>query len=136
VTKRFGQAGRPRVVIVDDDPDLVDRIAQLLEEDCEVLATTDWGELNRLYFREGCALVLMDVNLPVLRGDRLVHILRGQAPAGGRRVPILFFSAADEDQVAKLVRETGADGWISKSLRGADIKAAILRHLPPAPAKG
>lgn len=130
MTKRYGQAGTPRIIIVDDDPELVDRIAQLLEDEYEVVATTDWGELSRLFFREGCALVLMDVNLPVLRGDRLVQILRGKARADGLRVPILFFSSADEDEVARLVRATGADGAISKSLRGADIKRAIGRYLP------
>jgi DNA-binding response OmpR family regulator len=129
VTKRYGEAGMPRIIIVDDDPDLVDRIAQLLEDEYEVLATTDWGELSRLFFREGCALVLMDVNLPVLGGDRLVQILRGKVRTDDVHVPIVFFSSADEDRVARLVKETGADGAISKSLRGAEIKAAIVRYL-------
>lgn len=128
MTKRYGEPGKPRIIIVDDDPELVDRIAQLLEDDYEVLATSDWGELSRLYFREGCALILMDVNLPVLGGDRLVQILRGKSRPDGH-VPILFFSSADEDHVARLVRDTGADGAISKSLRGSEIKAAIERHV-------
>ena len=131
MTKRFGRPGMPRIILVDDDPDLVDRIAQLLEDEYEVLSTYDWAELSRLYLREDCALVLMDVKLPILGGDRLVQILRGRARSDGLRVPIVFFSSADEEIVAELVKETGADGAISKSLRGPDIKAAIARHVRP-----
>ncbi len=118
---------RARILVVDDDPDLVDRVTQLLEDDHDVLSTTDWGELNRLYFREGVDLVLMDVNLPTLRGDRLVQILR--APKLAVRPPILFFSSEDEATLARLVRETGVDGFVSKSARGADLLATIGRYL-------
>jgi DNA-binding response OmpR family regulator len=129
VTRRFGKAGARRIVVVDDDGDVVERLGQLLEDEYEVLATTDWGELNKLFFREGCDLVLMDVNLPVLRGDRLVSILRG-AHGQAKRTPILYFSSADEEEMKRLVAQTGADGYLAKSLRGADLLAAISRHLP------
>jgi len=127
VTQRFGKAGAKRILIVDDDPDLVDRIAQLLEEDYEVVATTDWGEINKLFFREGVALVLMDVNLPILAGDRLVSVLRG--PRRDPRTPIVYFSSSDEDTMKRLVQETGADGYMKKSLRGAEVIKAIESFL-------
>lgn len=127
MTRRYGKAGARRIVLVDDDEDVVERIGQLLEDDYEVMATTDWGELNKLFFRDGCDLVLMDVNLPILRGDRLVAILRGAK--GEKRVPIVYFSSADEDEMKRLVAETGADGYLKKSLRGAELAAAIARLL-------
>jgi DNA-binding response OmpR family regulator len=122
---------KPRVVIVDDDPDVVDRVIQVLEDDFDVKATTDWGELSRLVFRAGCELVLMDVNLPVLRGDTLVKILRKSQTAGGAPTRIFFFSAADPDLIERLVHETGADGWISKSLRGKELLAEVWRQVTP-----
>lgn len=122
---------KPRVVIVDDDPEVVDLVSQVLEGDFEVKATTDWGELSRLVFRAGCELILMDVNLPVLRGDTLVKILRRSQTAGGAQTRILFFTAVDTDQVQRLVQETGADGWISKGLRGTDLLAEVRRQVGP-----
>lgn len=127
MTQRFGKAGARRILIVDDDPDLVDRITQLLEDDYEVFATTDWGEINKLFFREGLDLVLMDVNLPILAGDRLVTILR--APQRDPRTPIIYFSSADEDTMKRLVDATGADGYLQKSLRGAEFLKAIQSYL-------
>ena len=129
MTRRFGKAGARRILIVDDDPDLVERIGQLLEDDYEVLATTDWGELNKLFFREGCDLVLMDVNLPILRGDRLVSVLRAARRDDGKRTPILYFSSADEDEMRRLVITSGADGYLKKSLRGDELLAALKKHL-------
>lgn len=132
MTKRYGQlhgkAGAPR--IVDDDPMLVDRLVQVLEDDYEVFATDDWSELSRLYFRERCDLLLVDVNLPGLGGEKIVQILRNQRVLQGRPAPILFLSSADEDQLARHVRETGADGALSKSLKSAELLREIRRHLP------
>ncbi|MCO5165550.1 MAG: response regulator [Planctomycetes bacterium] len=128
MTQRFGKAGARRVLIVDDDPDLVDRVAQLLEDDYEVFSTTDWGEINKLFFRDGVDLVLMDVQLPVLGGDRLVGVLRA-ARTQGKRTPIVYFSSSDEEKMQRLVEETGADGYLSKSLRGAEIVREIERYL-------
>lgn len=126
---------KPRVVIVDDDPEVVDRVVQILEDDFDIKATTDWGELSRLVFRAGCELVLMDVNLPVLRGDTLVKILRKSQTASGAPTRIFFYSAADPDHIEQLVHETGADGWISKSLRGKELISEVWRQVAPRPGR-
>jgi DNA-binding response OmpR family regulator len=115
----------PRILIVDDDPQLVDRLTQLLEDDYQVQATHDWAEVNRIVFREGCELVLMDINLPTLRGDQLVTVLRRLSPD----VKIVYFSSADADEMRRLVAETAADGYMPKSLRGAEILSAIEEFL-------
>jgi CheY-like chemotaxis protein len=122
------QAPLPRVLVVDDDEDVVDRLTQLLEGAAEVVSTTDWATINRIYFRRGCALVLMDVHLPVLRGDALAKILKGPA-TGGKRAPVVLFSSADDEELERLAAECVADGWISKSLRGPALLERLLRWL-------
>ncbi len=123
-----GPSARRRIVLVDDDVEVIDRLRQLLEDDYELIVTTDWGTLNRIFFRDGCDLVLMDVNLPTLQGDRLVRVLQSAA-AGRARPAILYHSAVDEETLARLVRETGAEGYVSKSLRPADLLKAIEAQL-------
>ena len=113
---------RPRVLLVDDDPDLIWRVQQMLEEDFEFLATSDWAELNRIVFREGVDLVLMDVNLPTLKGTQLVQIIRKQ---GNKTTKIYYYSAEDESTMARLAAETGADGFFSKSVRGPELVGMI-----------
>lgn len=107
---------------MDDDPDLVDRITQLLCDDYEVLSTMDWGELNSLFFRgPGVDLILMDVNLPVLQGDKLASILS----KSDKPTRILLHSSLDEDRLRRLVNETGVHGYLSKSLRAAEFLSRV-----------
>jgi CheY-like chemotaxis protein len=121
---------RPRILVVDDDADTVSRVRQLLEDRCEVVATADWTEVGRVVFREGCDLILMDVNLPVVKGDRIVQVIRGMPrPEGSPPVQILYFSAEDESTMERLARSTGADGWVSKSLKGSDLVQVIESRL-------
>lgn len=120
---------RGRVALVDDDPDVVARLLQLLEGEASLEATTDWARINRLVLRGDVDLVLMDLHLPVLRGDRLVEILsRARRPAG-RPPLIVLFSSEDEAILRRLVAECGADGCLSKSLRGAELLRELRRLL-------
>lgn len=112
------------VLVVDDDPDVVEMVRQLLAEHARVEATTEWGKVNNWVFRAGCDLVLMDVNLPVLKGDQLVSILT-RLGGEGERPRIVYFSSLDEATLARLAKETGADGWLSKSMRSAELRQRI-----------
>ncbi|MEZ6185384.1 MAG: response regulator [Planctomycetota bacterium] len=53
-----------RILIVDDDPQAIDRLQQLLGDEHELASTGDWTQVSRLFFQRPCDLVLMDVNLP------------------------------------------------------------------------
>jgi two-component system, OmpR family, response regulator len=57
-------------------------------------------------------LVLLDVNMPALPGDRLCAILRSEPEL--RTVPIYLYSSNDEDLLRRAVRQHGADGYICK----------------------
>ncbi len=121
---------RRKVLLVDDDPDLVFRVRQILEETYDVFATADWAEVNKHVFRDNVDLILMDVNLPVLKGDQLVQVIKNVLEKSGTYRPkILYYSAEDEATMGRLVRATGADGYVSKSLRGPDLLDAIEQAL-------
>jgi DNA-binding NarL/FixJ family response regulator len=56
-------------------------------------------------------LILLDVRIPELPGDRLVPLLRRTAPD----TLLILYSACDHDQLRRLSAQVSADGWISKS---------------------
>ena len=120
---------RLRIVVVDDDRELQDRLDQLLGDVYELTFTADWAELSKVFFRGGCDLVLMDVNLPVLKGDKLVQILSStkRIDHNAPRPKLVYFSAEDESTLARMAVETGADGYVSKSLRGPELLKAIAK---------
>jgi CheY-like chemotaxis protein len=58
-------------------------------------------------------LVLVDVNMPGLRGQDIVSVARSRGDLGNTRV--LLFSTESEATLEALATECGADGWIRKT---------------------
>jgi two-component system, OmpR family, response regulator len=118
-----------RILVVDDEPSIVDAVATSLRyEGFEVEeATTGRSALAAAQERPH-DLVILDVMLPDLDGLEVTRRLR----AGGVRVPVLFLTARDalEDKIAGLT--VGGDDYVTKPFALAEIVArarAILRRV-------
>jgi len=57
-------------------------------------------------------MVLLDVNMPALSGDRLCELLRSEPEL--KNIQIYLYSSNDEDILRKSVRQYQADGYICK----------------------
>jgi DNA-binding response OmpR family regulator len=114
-----------RVLIVDDDAqqlDLVSRRLRLEGFDVATAASSlGTSKLIRSFLPQ---VVLLDVNIPALAGDKLLSVARRFAPAGTRFV---LYSACDESRLRELARETQADDWISKSTDLAMVAERIRK---------
>lgn len=117
-----------RILLVDDDPEVVDRLQQLAGDRLEFVCTADATTVVRRLTDEPWDLVLMDVNLLIARGERLVELITRRVPERSRP-PIVFFSAEDDARLATLAREAGIAGYISKGERNDHLLAAIESHL-------
>src|SRR4051812_31728922 len=126
--------GQLRVLVVDDDPDLLDLVARSLRAHGIEVEThlSALGVHTRI--RDTVPdVVLIDVNFPSLKGDKVVSLARAQAPAGTR---FILYSASDEAQLSSLAKASGADGYLSKSVQGEELARKIksFRQKPrPAP---
>lgn len=102
-----------RILIVDDDVMQLELLERSLRLDGFAVTTASSpigvGNLLRSLRPH---IVLLDVNLPGLTGDRLLTVVKGNAPEKTRFV---LFSADDETKLHRLAKETGAHGWLSKS---------------------
>jgi two-component system, OmpR family, response regulator len=111
-----------RVLVVDDEPSIVDAVATSLRyEGFEVEeATTGRAALAAAQERTPDMIVL-DVMLPDLDGIEVTRRLR----ADGIRVPILFLTARDalEDKLAGLT--VGGDDYVTKPFALAEIIARV-----------
>lgn len=122
--------GKLRVLVVDDDPDLLDLVARSLRPHGIEVEThlSALGVHTRI--RDTVPdIVLIDVNFPSLKGDKVVSLARAQAPAGTR---FILYSASDEAQLRSLAKASGADGYLSKSVQGEELARKIesFRHRP------
>ena len=123
---------RQKILVVDDS-DIALELAKLrLEEagfEVETL-NTPFGFSATLWAQKP-DLVLLDVSMPALHGDRLLQIAhRSQGGSTSkRRCPIVLYSDRPEEELSKLAKSCGADGYVQKSSNFKLVIDAIRRLL-------
>jgi two-component system, OmpR family, response regulator MprA len=123
---------KPRLLIVDDDPDVRDSLQRALGYAGYAVATAVNGaDALSCVARSPVDLIIMDLLMPMLDGFAACRALRGR----GNDTPILVLTAKDaiDDRVEGL--EAGADDYLVKpfALREllARVKALLRRTQPP-----
>jgi DNA-binding response OmpR family regulator len=114
----------PRVLLVDDDPEICAFLATLLELEGlqpEVAA----GAEEALRAAPGTAAALIDVAMPDVDGLTLCRRLR----QAGYRAPILLASARPGPELPRQATEAGADGFVRKPFDNADLVARLRHHI-------
>lgn len=123
------QATPQRVLVVDDDPGLIALITDGLRMlgGYEVSVATDGATgLEQFYdVRPDC--VVVDVRMPGLNGFQFVRALRGDAETAQTPIVVLSALAQDRDEAAGLL--SGADAYLFKPARMADLLQALERAI-------
>jgi DNA-binding response OmpR family regulator len=71
-------------------------------------------------------LIVTDLYMPEMNGAELCSWLRAQIATA--KTPIIICSSADNEELERIVREVGADGYVSKEA-GPDALGARLHEL-------
>jgi len=102
-----------RVLIVDDDPDIVRLVGyNLSHSGYEIQVASTGREALELVQRQPPDLIVLDVMLPDVDGLEVCRTLRQQSPS--RRIPILMLTARGEEIDRVVGFELGADDYVSK----------------------
>lgn len=117
-----------RVLIVDDEPNIVTSLEFLMEEaGMEVRAARNGQEALQMATSFAPDLVLLDVMMPVLNGYEICQRIKSD-PAM-RHVRILMLSAKGRDvEIAKGL-ELGADAYITKPFSTRELVAKVKELL-------
>lgn len=117
----------PRVLLVDDEADIVDPVSYALErEGFEVRAVGDGVEALEIARGEPFDVIVLDVMLPGMSGIDVCRTLRSESP-----VPIVMLTARDDEVDRVLGLELGADDYVTKPFSTAELISrvrAILRR--------
>jgi len=101
---------RHLVLVVDDDPDILDAICDiLLAEGYRVVPARNGLEALERVRAEWPALILLDLMMPVMDGLSFAHALR--EGYGNHRIPIVVISADGNPARAASI---GAQGYLAK----------------------
>lgn len=119
-----------KILIVDDEPDILEFLQYNLEREGYTVVTASDGEAGiQLAERENPDLIILDIMMPKMDGVEVCRVLRTK-PQFNQTV-ITFLTAREEDfsQIAAL--ETGGDDYITKPIRPrvflSRIKALLRR---------
>ncbi len=125
----------PRILIVDDDPDIRQVVSAMLEAvGLSVLAVESGEDALDRVGREPFDLLLVDWNLPRMTGLELCRALR-KAPRL-EALPVLFLTANASSQDMVEAFASGGDDYVTKPFRAPELGARIfslLRRMKRAP---
>jgi two-component system KDP operon response regulator KdpE len=119
-----------RVLVVDDDSQILRAVRTTLQARGYAVATASSGEAALSMLREDVwDLVLLDLGLPGVGGQEVIQRLRTWS-----EVPVIVLSVRDaqDDKVQAL--ETGADDYITKPFAAGELVArmrAVQRRVMP-----
>ncbi len=121
-------AAKARILVVDDEPSIVDAVATALRyEDYEVEEATTGRDALSAFARFEPDLVVLDWMLPDIEGIEVGRRLRTQS----HKTAILFLTAKDATENKVEALRAGGDDYVTKPFSLAEIVArvqAILRR--------
>ncbi len=119
-----------KILVIDDEPDIVDLVCYNLErEGFEVSSAPDGEEALRKIQNEHYGLIVLDLMLPGIQGFDLCRMLRKDPKT--EDLPIIMITAKTEDDNRILGLEIGADDYITKPFNPRELAArvkAVLRR--------
>jgi two-component system, OmpR family, response regulator MprA len=121
---------RPRVLIIEDEPGIVEFIQMGLNyEGFDSFSVNNGLDGLEIALANPPDLILLDLMLPLLNGIEVCRKVREVSA-----VPIIFLSARDDLDDRVLGLETGADDYITKPFQFKELVArmrAVLRRQAP-----
>lgn len=125
-----------KVLIVDDEKDIVELITYNLKKEGFVTDSAPDGETALTKIKKGnYDLVILDLMLPGLQGIEFCRIIRNDAKMAF--LPVIMLTAKGEEVDKVLGLEMGADDYITKPFSPRELVArvnAVLRRAKERPA--
>ena len=124
------ESGRIKILVVDDDPIIVESIVQALEEDefdYEVISAADGFEAGIQVNHFKPDLILLDIMMPDIKGFDVCKKIKSTPETKDTKIIVL--SAYLDEEKFQQMKEYGADACYSKPLPLPQLKEEVSRLL-------
>ena len=113
-----------KILIVDDEPDIVELVAyNLRREGFDVSPAFDGEEALARIRKEKFDFVILDLMLPGIKGMEICRIMRNDPRT--KNIPIIMLTAKGEEVDKILGLEMGADDYMTKPFSPRELLARI-----------
>jgi diguanylate cyclase (GGDEF)-like protein len=119
--------GKPKLLVVDDQPINIQVLYQIFAADFQVFMATSGTQALALCKANPPDLVLLDIVMPGMDGFEVCKALK--ADAATRNIPVIFVTAHTDAEQETHGLEMGAVDFISKPVTPAVVRARVNTHL-------
>ncbi len=121
---------KQRILVVDDEPDLVELVKDVLERnDFSVISARNADFAIKKVRESKPDLIILDLNLPGIGGIEVCRILKRDKKTSSIPIIMLTVKSTETDKIAGL--EAGADDYMTKPFSTGELVArtkAVLRR--------
>lgn len=117
------------ILLVDDRPDNLASLEAILEDGQRRLLKAGGGEeALQMLLEQDVALVLLDVQMPIMNGYEVARLMRGNRKT--RHIPIIFITAIARDEAAAIRGyQSGAIDYITKPVNAVVLQSKVSLFL-------
>ncbi|MBI5189237.1 MAG: diguanylate cyclase [Nitrospirae bacterium] len=117
-----------RILIVDDDPDILNVVmASLRSKDVEFSTASDGVEAVEKVFVEIPDLVILDVMMPKMNGYQVCRLLKNDRNTW--QIPVIMLTVKAKDKDKLYAMSVGADHYIVKPFHASELKTKVAELL-------
>jgi diguanylate cyclase (GGDEF)-like protein len=127
MTRQHTDEKKASVLVVDDTPENINVLTELLRTDYKVHAAVNGPAALALVRKRPPDIVLLDVMMPGMSGYDVCRALKDDAPT--RAIPVIFITAMNEIEDEKTGLDLGAVDYITKPFSPPLVLARIRNHL-------
>jgi len=115
---------KQRVLVVDDEKDIVNCLSMRLEKnEYEVLTASDGFQAAKTAMNETPDLIILDIGMPSGNGHEVVRCLRADEKTC--HIPIIFLTAHTSEEDYRKAVENGVERYITKPFRAESLMSAV-----------
>jgi DNA-binding NarL/FixJ family response regulator len=117
---------RIRILLADDQQEMREAVARLLEDEFEVIAAVaNGGRVIEAAVRLAPDLFVLDISMPVLNGIEAAACLK----ESGSRAKVIFLTVNEDPYIVEAALSVGARGYVLKQRLATDLIPAIRQVL-------
>ncbi len=115
------------LLVIDDSEDVRTLTQHVLSDEHQVYTIDSWVHATEYIFKHHIDLILLDIEMPGLSGDKLAEVLMRSVKS--KPLNIVLFSALDEAELRRRTKESGAMGYIPKTFDANILRSRVRRFL-------
>jgi len=118
---------QPRILVVDDELSNIEVIADIFEEDHEVLFATDGERALEIAATAMPDVILLDVMMPGIDGYEVCKRLKAQRHTS--EIPVIFITSLNDNNAETRGLELGAADYIAKPFHPTVVKVRVKNQI-------